>query len=245
MKQPLFRLFSFVLILSFSACQSNKNTLQFNSAELAKIKEYQSYLPKKDSLYHVLIATSEGDMMVKLYNQTPLHRDNFIEKVKAGYYDSLEFHRVINEFMIQGGRPKPTENGETAPYQGELIPAEFRTDQDIYHKRGALAAARTNNPEKASSSTQFYIVQRSPYSVAALEDHIQERELTLNETQKTLYTTIGGTPHLDGGYTVFGELEIGFEVLDKIAKTETGEKDEPIKPIKMKMYMLNQPKNLR
>ncbi len=235
-----------VLILALvSACQSSKITTDYSSQELEKIQRFQSLIPKKDSLYHVLIATSKGDMMVKLFNQTPLHRDNFIEKVESGYYDSLEFHRVIDDFMIQGGRPNPTENGEPNPFSGELIPAEFRIDQGIYHKRGALAAARNNNPEKASSSTQFYIVQRKPYSESDLEEHIGERELTLNETQKTLYTTTGGTPHLDGGYTVFGELEIGFEVLDKIATTETGEKDEPTNPIRMKMYLLNQPKKLR
>ena len=234
-----------ILLIGFSSCQSSKINSAYSGAELEKIKTFQSLIPKKDSLYHVLIATSKGDMMVKLYNQTPLHRDNFVAKVKSNYYDSLEFHRVINEFMIQGGRPNPTEDGETAPFQGELIPAEFRTDQDIYHKRGALAAARTNNPEKASSSTQFYIVQRNPYTESSLEEHVKDRDLTLNDTQRMLYTTVGGTPHLDGGYTVFGELEIGYEVLDKIATTETGERDEPVNPIRMKMYLLNQPKKLR
>lgn len=227
------------------ACQSSKTTTSYSSQELEKIKSFQSLIPKKDSLYHVLIATSKGDMMVKLFNQTPLHRDNFVAKVKSGYYDSLEFHRVINDFMIQGGRPNPTEDGEPHPFSGELIPAEFRIDQGIYHKRGALAAARNNNPEKASSSTQFYIVQRQPYRPAQLDSTIVERELTLNSEQKALYIKTGGTPHLDGGYTVFGELEIGFEVLDKIATTETGERDEPVNPIRMKMYLLNQPKKLR
>ncbi|MBN3582982.1 peptidylprolyl isomerase [Algoriphagus aestuarii] len=239
------RLFICILILAISACQSSKKSLQLSAAEKSKIKEFQKLFPKKDSVYHVLIATTEGDMMVNLYNQTPLHRDNFIEKVKAGYYDSLEFHRVINDFMIQGGRPNPTKDGESPPFQGELIPAEFRTEAGIYHKRGALAAARTNNPEKASSSTQFYIVQRKPYTESELDAHGKERELSINETQKTLYTTVGGTPHLDGEYTVYGELETGFEVLDKIANTKTGEKDEPVTPIRMKMYLLNQPKMLR
>uniref|UniRef100_UPI0025FDB04D peptidylprolyl isomerase n=1 Tax=Algoriphagus sp. TaxID=1872435 RepID=UPI0025FDB04D len=234
-----------LFLILITACQSSKINSDYSGKELEKIKTFQSLVPKKDSLYHVLISTSKGDMMVKLYNQTPLHRDNFVAKVKSDYYDSLEFHRVINEFMIQGGRPNPTENDEPNPFSGELIPAEFRIDQGIYHKRGALAAARNNNPEKASSSTQFYIVHRKPYTESALEEHIKDRNLTLNEAQKTLYTKIGGTPHLDGGYTVFGELEIGFDVLDKIATTETGEKDEPINPIRMKMYLLNQPKKLR
>jgi peptidyl-prolyl cis-trans isomerase B (cyclophilin B) len=235
----------FLIFLSFSACQSSKTVGKLSQEEKAKVKSFQSLIPPKDSLYHVLIATSQGDMLVKLFNETPLHRDNFVQKVKEGYYDSLEFHRVINDFMIQGGRPNPTEDEEPHPYSKELIPAEFKIDQGIYHKRGALAAARNNNPEKASSSTQFYIVQRKAYSEGDLEEHIKDRDLTLNESQKTLYTTIGGTPHLDGGYTIYGELEQGFDVLDKIALSETGERDEPINPIRMKMYLLNQPKNLR
>ncbi|SIN67011.1 peptidylprolyl isomerase [Algoriphagus halophilus] len=244
MKSP-FVAFLALLLFSISACQSSRNTVKLSSEEKSKIKDFQSLIPKKDSLYHVLIATSKGDMMVKLYNETPVHRDNFIQKVKEGYYDSLEFHRVINDFMIQGGRPNPTPDGSPQPYSKELIPAEFRTDQHIYHRRGALAAARTNNPEKASSSTQFYIVQRKPYTLPQLEEHAEERELTLNDFQKELYTSIGGTPHLDGAYTVYGELENGFDVLDKIASTTTDEKDQPTTAIRMKMYLLNQPKQLK
>lgn len=230
-------------ILLFTACKSNQLLGYFSPEEISKIEYYKELIPKKDPYYHVLIATSEGDMMVQLFNITPLHRDNFISKVRANYYDSLEFHRVINDFMIQGGRPKlsPEEN----PYQGELIPAEFRIEEGVYHRRGALAAARTNNPEKASSSTQFYIVQRKPYRESQLDSLITERELTLNDEQKALYLSTGGTPHLDGGYTVFGKLELGYDVLDKIAETDTDEKDQPVNPIRMKMYLLNQPKKLK
>lgn len=244
MKSPIFA-FLILVIVSISSCQSSRKSIRLSSEEKSKIKEFQSFIPKKDTLYHVLIATSKGDMMVKLYNETPIHRDNFIQKVKEGYYDSLEFHRVINEFMIQGGRPNPSADGTPHPYSKELIPAEFRTEQHLYHRRGALAAARTNNPEKASSSTQFYIVQRKPYTLPKLEEHALDRELTLNEFQKELYTSIGGTPHLDGEYTVYGELEKGFDVLDKIATSDTDEKDQPTPPIRMKMYLLNQPKQLK
>ena len=148
--------------------------------------------------------------------------------------------------MIQGGDPNSKKavagqqlgNG-SAP--GGRIAAEFRTDKDIYHKRGALAAARDNNPEKASSNCQFYIVQRKPWRPGQLDSTIVSRKLTLNEKQKVLYVSTGGTPHLDGGYTVFGELEQGFDVLDKIATTPTGAADRPTEDVRMKMFLLNEP----
>ncbi|MGC4023473.1 MAG: peptidylprolyl isomerase [Cyclobacteriaceae bacterium] len=237
------KLILFCLILS--ACSSTKTFRKFTPEEGAAIKKYSKLINTKDGLYHVLIVTSMGDMVVKLYNETPLHRDNFISKVKAGFYDSLLFHRVINNFMIQGGDPtsKHAKAGEalgegSAP--GENIPAEFRTDQNIYHKRGVLAAARDGNPEKSSSNCQFYIVQRKVWRPTQLDSAIVKRKLTLNETQKKIYTTIGGTPHLDGGYTVYGELELGFEVLDKIATTKTGPADRPETDVRMKMFLLNE-----
>lgn len=198
-----------------------------------------------DGRYHVLIQTTLGDMVVKLYNETPLHRDNFANKVREGFYDSLLFHRVINNFMIQGGDPdskraKPGESLGEGSAPGGNISAEFRTEQNIYHKRGVLAAARDNNPEKSSSNCQFYIVQRKPWRPTQLDSTIVKRNLTLNETQKKIYTTLGGTPHLDGGYTVYGELEIGFDVLDKIATTKTDSADRPKNDVRMKMYLLNE-----
>jgi peptidyl-prolyl cis-trans isomerase B (cyclophilin B) len=212
--------------------------------EQVAIKQYSKNV-RNDSLYHVLIMTDMGNMVVKLYNQTPLHRDNFVSKVKAGFYDSLMFHRVIKNFMIQGGDPtgKKAKSGASlgdgeAP--GGRIPAEFRTDKGIYHKRGALAAARNGNPEKASSNSQFYIVQRKPWRAGQLDSTIVSRKLNLNDTQKKIYTTVGGTPHLDGGYTVFGELEIGFEVLDKIATTKTNSADRPEQDVRMKLFLLNE-----
>lgn len=235
----------FILI----ACASPKTFRTLTTEETTAIKKYSKQIDATDGRYHVLIMTTMGDMVVKLYNETPLHRDNFVSKVKAGFYDSLLFHRVINNFMIQGGDPEsklaktgaPLGNG-SAP--GDRIPAEFRTDQNIYHKRGVLAAARDNNPEKASSNCQFYIVQRKAWRPSQLDSTIVRRNLTLNETQKKLYTTVGGTPHLDGGYTVYGELEIGFDVLDKIAGTKTNSADRPEQDVRMKMFVLAEPKNL-
>jgi cyclophilin family peptidyl-prolyl cis-trans isomerase len=240
----------FFLILLFfvgTDCISQKRFRKLTKAEAAAIKKYSKTINKKDGSYHVLILTDQGDIVVKLYNETPLHRDNFVKKVKSGFYDSLMFHRVINNFMIQGGDPtskkalagQPLGSG-SAP--GDRIPAEFRTEQGIFHKRGVLAAARDNNPEKASSNCQFYIVQRPAWRSTQLDSTILQRNLTLNDAQKKLYTSVGGTPHLDGGYTVYGELEVGFDVLDKIATTKTNKSDRPDADIRMRMFLLSEPK---
>jgi peptidyl-prolyl cis-trans isomerase B (cyclophilin B) len=228
-------------------CLGQKQFRKFSKDEKSAIKKYSKSINKKDGSYHVLIMTDAGNMVVKLYNETPLHRDNFISKVKSGFYDSLMFHRVINNFMIQGGDPSSKKaqpgqmlGGGSAP--GERIPAEFRTEQGIYHKRGTLAAARDNNPEKASSNCQFYIVQRPAWRTTQLDSTIVQRKLTLNDDQKKLYTTVGGTPHLDGGYTVYGELEQGFDVLDKIATTKTNKSDRPEADVRMRMFVLSEPK---
>jgi peptidyl-prolyl cis-trans isomerase B (cyclophilin B) len=229
---------------AIAACSSVKTFRPLNAEEAAAVKNYKSKVDLNDGRYHVLVMTSMGDMVLKLYNETPLHRDNFAAKVREGFYDSLLFHRVINNFMIQGGDPDSKRAkagvglGEgSAP--GANIPAEFRTDQQIYHKRGVLAAARDNNPEKSSSNCQFYIVQRKIWRPTQLDSTIVKRNLVLNETQKKIYTTLGGTPHLDGNYTVYGELEMGFEVLDKIAATKTDSLDRPVQDVRMKMFLLN------
>jgi cyclophilin family peptidyl-prolyl cis-trans isomerase len=230
--------------LTVSACSSTNYFRKLSDDEKSTVKKYSSQI-KKDELYHVLIMTDMGNMVVKLYNETPLHRDNFASKVKAGFYDSLMFHRVMNDFMIQGGDPVSKNakagqplGGGSAP--GDRIPAEFKTDLNIYHKRGALAAARDGNPAKASSNCQFYIVQRKVWRVGQLDSVNVARKLNLNEVQKKIYTTVGGTPHLDGGYTVYGELEIGFDVLDKIATTKT-KSDRPEQDVRMRMFILAEP----
>lgn len=239
-------LVTFAIGITLIGC-SPQSFRKLTKTESASIKKYKKTIPKRDGSYHVLIMTDQGNMMVKLYNETPLHRDNFINKVKSGFYDSLMFHRVINNFMIQGGDPSSKKaqpgqmlGGGSAP--GDRIAAEFRTDQGIYHKRGALAAARDNNPEKASSNCQFYIVQRPAWRATQLDSTIVQRKLTLNEAQKKLYTTVGGTPHLDGGYTVYGELEQGFDVLDKIATSKTNKSDRPEADVRMRMFILSEPK---
>lgn len=198
-----------------------------------------STLKKKDRKRDVLIQTSMGDMTVRLSDSTPLHRDNFLKLVKVHFYDSLLFHRVIKDFMIQGGDPnsrnaKPGEAlGMGGP--GYRVPAEFR--QTLFHKKGVIAAARDNNPEKASSGCQFYIVQGKTFTDTEL-DNLETTRLKrkIPAEQREVYKNLGGTPHLDQGYTVFGEVIKGIDVLDKIAAVETSkgaDRDRPVQDVKI------------
>lgn len=236
-----------ILLIGLIACHSNKYFRSITSEERKSIKIAKQSINYKDTCNYVLIITSKGDMVVKLYNETPLHRDNFISKVKEGFYDSLLFHRVINNFMIQGGDPnsKHTKTDQSlggGSAKGDRLPAEIRVDQHIYHERGALAAARTNNPAKESSNCQFYLVQKPAFRQSELDSNIAKRSLILNEEQKTLYTSKGGTPHLDGNYTVFGEMTSGLNILDSIAFTKTNKLDRPEKDIQMKMFVIHSAK---
>lgn len=241
MRNTVFCMLSIILLL---AC-SPKAFRHLQSDEKAAIKHYSKLIDKRDGHYYVLLMTSKGNMVVKLLNETPLHRDNFVKLTQTGFYDSLLFHRVINNFMIQGGDPTSKHAVDTTRLGGGAAPgvdriaAELRTDKGIYHQRGALAAARDNNPEKASSNCQFYIVQRMPWRPAQLDSHIVQRNLQLNAEQKTRYTTVGGTPHLDGNYTVFGQLQIGFDVLDSIATTPTLRGDRPKTDVRMRLFLLS------
>ena len=193
--------------------------------------------------YYVKIETSYGDMVVKLYNETPLHRDNFLKLVKEGVYDDLLFHRVINQFMIQGGDPN-SRNAKPGQMLGEgglgyTVPAEFVPT--LYHKKGALAAARQGdgvNPEKASSSCQFYIVQGTTWDAERLKSVEQRMGKSFTAEQAEVYAKIGGTPFLDGDYTVFGEVVEGLEVVDKIAAVPCGPMDRPVEDVKMKMTII-------
>ena len=196
-----------------------------------------------EKVYFVKIETSYGDIVVKLYNETPKHRDNFLKLVKEGTYDGLLFHRVINQFMIQGGDPN---SRDAKPGQmlgdGELgytIPAEFVPG--LYHKKGALAAARQGdqvNPQKASSSCQFYIVQGNTWTADRLKMVEERYGKKFTPEQAEVYATVGGTPFLDGDYTVFGEVVEGIEVVDKIASVACGPMDRPVEDVKMKMTVI-------
>lgn len=195
------------------------------------------------------ITTMYGTMVARLYDSTPLHRDNFVKLVKQGFYDSLLFHRVIKGFMIQGGDPiskYATDStllgmGE-AP--GEKIPAEFRSA--FIHKKGVLAAARDGNPQKASSNCQFYIVEGKRYDSTELNQVYESRikpnadkNFHYTKAQKEIYQRIGGTPFLDQSYTVFGEVISGLDVIDKIASAPAKQSDRPLQDIRFTIRLLN------
>lgn len=246
------------------------------------------------------LSTAYGSMKIKLYNETPLHRDNFLKLVKAHFYDSLLFHRVIEDFMIQGGDPDSKLADQFKVLgDGDLnytIPAEFRPE--LFHKKGMLCAARNSddvNPSKASSACQFYIVQGKPRteedlksfekrinkplinrlrdSLLALPENSQLKaklalfkgtnndsllvyskllneqtekvyalapHYTFPEAHKAVYKTLGGTPHLDTNYTVFGEVVEGLEVIDRIAAAKTGKNDRPLTDIRMTVRVLSE-----
>lgn len=188
----------------------------------------------------ITIHTSFGDMAAILHEQTPLHKANFLKLAKGHFYDSLLFHRIIENFMIQGGDPnsKNAKPGDRLGGGGgnlERIPAEFRPD--LFHKKGALAAARDNNPEKKSSACQFYIVQGKVYNDTELDAQLRRAVGTRQATpeQREVYKTIGGTPHLDGNYTVFGQVISGLAVLDSIAHQRRDGSDRPLKDVRMSM----------
>ncbi len=191
----------------------------------------------------VEVETDFGNMTLLLYNSTPQHRDNFIKLVEEGFYDGLIFHRVIEGFMIQGGDPqsknaKPNQRlGSGGP--GYTIPAEFV--DSLVHIKGALAAARQGdqvNPEKRSSGSQFYIVQGRPITEKDLGAIGSRKGIRYQKDQREAYTNYGGTPFLDGDYTVFGKVVKGLEVIDKIAATPTQPGDRPTKDVKMKMRVI-------
>ncbi|MBP5342212.1 MAG: peptidylprolyl isomerase [Bacteroidales bacterium] len=193
---------------------------------------------KVDRPVMVEMTTSMGKMVFVLYNDTPLHRDNFLKLVKEHTYDSLLFHRVIKNFMIQAGDPN-SRNAKPNQMLGDgtlgyTVPAEFRPNH--IHKKGALCAARQGdniNPRKESSASQFYVVQGQVWDDKTLNMMEQRFGKKFTAEQRKIYTTVGGTPHLDGDYTVFGELVEGMEVVDKIAAVETGAADRPVKDVRI------------
>ena len=202
---------------------------------------------KKD----VEMITDKGIIIIRLSDSTPLHRDNFLKLVKQEYYDSILFHRVIRNFMIQAGDPN-SKHAKPDEMLGEgstnyTIPAEFRAS--LFHRKGVIAAARTGddvNPKKESSGSQFYIVQGKIFTDAGL-DSVEIRRLKgrkIPVAQREVYKTIGGTPQLDQNYTIFGEVIKGLDVVDSIAAMPTSEPyDRPVKDIRIiKMKLIRRAK---
>jgi len=225
MIKKCFAFLMFVFLIACSATRNSANT-KFSSS---KIK----------------LTTDSGVIVLRLYNRTPLHRDNFIKLVKHHYFDSLLFHRVIQNFMIQGGDPASRQAksgillGDGGP--SYTIPAEF--DTSLFHRKGVLAAAREGdslNPAKASSGSQFYIVQGKKFTDKGLDSvekfRLKGRKLPL--AHREVYKTIGGAPHLDMNYTIFGEVETGLEVVDKIASAKRDSNNRPLNDIRMKMRII-------
>ena len=197
---------------------------------------------KGDGFTYAVISTEYGDMKVKLYNSTPQHRDNFIKLAQEGFYDDLLFHRVIQGFMIQGGDPDSktaTPNqmlGQGGP--GYTIPAEI----GALHFKGALAAARLGdqmNPERNSSGSQFYIVDGKPLTEENMDNLVQNFGKTYTPEQRQRYLEVGGSPVLDGEYTVFGEVVEGLDVIDKIAAVPTGQANRPVRDVRMTVKLVD------
>ncbi len=193
----------------------------------------------------VKLSTKFGDMTILLYDETPQHRDNFLKLVREGFYNGTLFHRVIRDFMIQGGDP---ESKGAAPNKrlgsggpGYTIPAEF--NPAFIHKKGALSAARQGdqvNPQRSSSGSQFYIVQGSKTPPDALNNVAQQSGASYTPEQIEIYNNIGGTPFLDTQYTVFGEVVSGLDVIDKIAAVPTAPGDRPVDDVSMTLTIISE-----
>ena len=207
---------------------------------MASMSTVTLYDVSAQTVSHTLqISTSKGMMKCILYEETPMHAENFLELVQKGFYNGLSFHRVIKEFMIQTGDPDSRKaTGGALPEHGDVgytIPAEFYPD--LYHRKGAMGAARQGdqvNPNRESDGSQFYIVQGKVFSDEEL-DHMERSgaHIKFTDEQRQVYKTLGGTPHLDYAYTVFGQVIDGFDVIDAIAATPTDNRDRPLVDVKL------------
>jgi len=220
--------FNLLLLVSaiFFGCEKKETILVTNENKRQVLTEYGKQNPEKD----VLIETDFGNISVRLYDETPLHRANFIKLIKDGYYQEPEFYRVVESFVVQGGVPM-----KKLDY---TIPAEF--NPKLFHKKGALAMARLdeNNPGMESSSTEFYFVHGAKYSDSDFDEDQKNFALTLSPEQRKLYTTIGGEMSLDQKYTVFGEITEGLDVIDKIATVKVYV-ERPYKKVTFKISIKN------
>ncbi len=191
---------------------------------------------------YIRIKTAYGQCIIRLYNETPNHRDNFIKLAKKGFYNGTLFHRVIQNFMIQGGDPD-SKNAKPGAALGDgdlgyTVPAEFK--DTLFHKRGVLAAARDNNPAKASSASQFYIVEGKRLTDDDMDKLEQGRlkGFKIPEWQRAIYRSVGGTAQLDHNYTVYGEVVSGIDMVDRIAAVKKDAKDRPLEDVPMTVEVL-------
>lgn len=185
----------------------------------------------------VKIETEQGSCIIKLYNETPVHRDNFIKLVKSHYFDATTFNRILKGFVIQGGDPDSLyDKGKKLKPEQKWISPEFNAA--LFHKRGALAMGRDDNKAKESFTTQIYIVDGRTYTNAQL-DAIEKRSgVHFTEAQREVYRTIGGTPSLDQNYTVFGEIVKGMDLIDKLTAVKVNKDGNPDKAVWMKVTVL-------
>ena len=219
---------------------------------IVSFAQKDSTVKKKDRKSDVELVTDKGVIVLRLSDSTPLHRDNFLRLVKVGFYDGLLFHRVMQNFMVQGGDPvsKTAEKGVAlgSGSSGYTIPKEFIPS--LFHKKGALAAARTPdnvNPEKASSGSQFYIVHGKTFTDAGLDsvETFRMNGQKLNLQHREVYKSIGGAPHLDKNYTVFGEVVKGLDVVDMIAAEKVDMRNRPLDNVKIIKAQLIKRKKLK
>ncbi len=219
--------------------------LDTTSQARKEAKVAETIKPAENKGQKVKLSTRYGDMVILLYHETPKHHNNFVKLVDDGFYNGTLFHRVIKDFMIQGGDPdsknaKPNQRlGIGGP--GYTIEAEF--NPEFYHKKGALAAARQGdqtNPERRSSGSQFYIVQGKQYTAAELNKMAQRSGAFYTPEQIKVYQTVGGTPFLDTQYTVFGEVIDGMDVIDKIAIVNTGAQNRPVEDLEMTLTLIEE-----
>lgn len=220
---------------------SGTYTVKLTAKSGSKSKTYEDKISiKAPKVCLVMIETDYGNMLVRLSDGTPKHRDNFLKLAEEHYFDGTLFHRVINGFMIQGGDPnsKTAKPGQALGMGGPDYTIEAEFVDSLVHVKGALAAARTNNPQKRSSGSQFYIVHGSPISDAQLNQIEGSRNFRYSKAQRDAYSKNGGTPMLDREYTVFGQVIQGLEVIDKIAAQPTTPGDRPSKDVKMKIKVI-------
>ncbi|GAB4397784.1 MAG: hypothetical protein OHK0053_15000 [Microscillaceae bacterium] len=224
--------------------KSNETRNQAESLPLLTTQNAQKVLgqyAKTQVSNHVSLETRLGTMVIRLYDQTPLHRANFLQLVARGYYDGTVFHRVVKDMIIQGGNlDDPVIRKKKNAIGKYFVPAEFKPAQYI-HKKGAIASPRhdENNPEMLSSPFEFYIVQGAPVPPAIAQALGRENGLTYSATQIQTYATLGGLPHLDNKYTVFGEVVEGLEVIDRIAALEVDKSDDwPLEDVVIQARLL-------